>query len=42
MEEARCPQCDAPVGGINHQLTPGIRRADDMDMEFGARLREGG
>ncbi|PYI11934.1 P-loop containing nucleoside triphosphate hydrolase protein [Aspergillus sclerotiicarbonarius CBS 121057] len=35
MEEARCPQCDAPVGGINHQLAPGIRRADDMDVEFG-------
>ncbi|PWY93890.1 hypothetical protein BO94DRAFT_563445 [Aspergillus sclerotioniger CBS 115572] len=40
MEEARCPQCDAPVGGINHQPAPGTRRADDMDVEFGSDLRE--
>ncbi|PYH99758.1 P-loop containing nucleoside triphosphate hydrolase protein [Aspergillus ellipticus CBS 707.79] len=36
MEEARCPQCDAPVGGLNHVLAPGMRRADDMDVEFGS------
>ncbi|RAH69049.1 uncharacterized protein BO66DRAFT_421080 [Aspergillus aculeatinus CBS 121060] len=35
MEEARCPQCEAPVGGLNHQLAEGARPAEDMDREFG-------
>ncbi|RAL12889.1 uncharacterized protein BO97DRAFT_389313 [Aspergillus homomorphus CBS 101889] len=35
MEEARCPQCEAPVGGMNHQLAQGARAAEDMDREFG-------
>ncbi|RAH81245.1 hypothetical protein BO86DRAFT_448597 [Aspergillus japonicus CBS 114.51] len=35
MEEARCPQCEAPVGGLNHQLAEGARPAEDIDQEFG-------
>ncbi|RAH41543.1 P-loop containing nucleoside triphosphate hydrolase protein, partial [Aspergillus brunneoviolaceus CBS 621.78] len=35
MEEARCPQCEAPVGGLNHQLAEGARPAEDMNREFG-------
>lgn len=35
MEEARCPQCEAPVGGLNHQLAEGARPAEDMDRKFG-------
>ncbi|RAK85590.1 hypothetical protein BO79DRAFT_272852 [Aspergillus costaricaensis CBS 115574] len=38
MEESRCPQCEAPVGGLNHEFAQGIRRADDMDVEFGGSL----
>jgi len=25
MEQAKCPECHAPIGGTNHQLTPGNR-----------------
>ncbi|PWY75451.1 P-loop containing nucleoside triphosphate hydrolase protein [Aspergillus heteromorphus CBS 117.55] len=39
MEQARCPQCEAPVGGLNHELAPGMRRADDIDVEFGGTSR---
>ncbi|PYH49757.1 uncharacterized protein BP01DRAFT_331171 [Aspergillus saccharolyticus JOP 1030-1] len=35
MEEARCPQCEAPVGGLNHQLAEIARPAEDIDREFG-------
>ncbi|KAI2941241.1 hypothetical protein CBS147321_5948 [Aspergillus niger] len=38
MEESRCPQCEAPVGGLNHEFAQGIRRADDMDVKFGGSL----
>ncbi|KAI5928601.1 hypothetical protein F4810DRAFT_12223 [Camillea tinctor] len=31
MELATCPECQAPVGGQNHNPTQGVRRADDMD-----------
>jgi hypothetical protein len=27
METARCPQCDAPVGGLNHELVAGVGNA---------------
>lgn len=35
MEEARCPQCGAPIGGHDHTPFQGVRRADDMEAEFG-------
>lgn len=35
MQTSRCPQCDAPVGGQNHEAVSGVRHADDMDRQFG-------
>lgn len=35
METSRCPQCGSPVGGSNHQAVGGVRRAIDMELEFG-------
>lgn len=35
MEEARCPQCDAPIGGHNHTSVDGVRSAADLEAEFG-------
>ena len=37
MVEARCPQCGATVGGTDHQPAVGVRRAADLDAEFGGR-----
>lgn len=34
MEEARCPQCDAPIGGRNHTAVAGVERANDLDTRF--------
>jgi len=37
MELARCPECDAPVGGQNHENVEGVERADDIErlaMDF--------
>ncbi|KAF1993893.1 NFX1-type zinc finger-containing protein 1 [Amniculicola lignicola CBS 123094] len=31
MEQARCPECGAPVGGSNHQAAAGVTRAMDME-----------
>lgn len=31
MEEARCPECGAPVGGQNHMNAEGVRRAEEME-----------
>ncbi|KAK2062305.1 P-loop containing nucleoside triphosphate hydrolase protein [Colletotrichum caudatum] len=31
MELARCPECDAPVGGHNHEAVEGVRRAVDIE-----------
>jgi hypothetical protein len=31
MQEARCPECGAPVGGQNHQPVAGVNRADDIE-----------
>ncbi|KAI1449992.1 hypothetical protein F5Y02DRAFT_406546 [Annulohypoxylon stygium] len=31
MEEARCPECGAPIGGRNHNPTEGVQRADDIE-----------
>ncbi|KAI9816466.1 MAG: hypothetical protein M1827_001598 [Pycnora praestabilis] len=38
MQQARCPQCGAPVGGQNHTAAQGVRPAADFEAEFG-RLR---
>ena len=34
MQQARCPECDSPVGGRSHVAVEGVRRADDMQREF--------
>lgn len=38
MQTAVCPQCGAEVGGTNHQAVAGVRRAMDLDEEFGRRV----
>lgn len=35
MEEARCPQCGERIGGHDHEPMAGVRRAQDIDAEFG-------
>ena len=35
MESARCPQCDAPVGGQGHETAAGVTRASNFEEEFG-------
>lgn len=35
MEAARCPQCDAPIGGRNHQSAAGVQHARDIERDFG-------
>lgn len=41
MEEALCPQCNAPVGGRNHQSAAGVQQAGDIEHDFGRmRIRE--
>ena len=39
MKTARCPQCGATVGGAHHQPADGVRRAEDLEVEFGRRGR---
>ncbi|KAJ9661610.1 hypothetical protein H2201_006466 [Coniosporium apollinis] len=36
MEMARCPQCNAQVGGRNHVAVEGVRRAEDLEAELAA------
>ncbi|KAH0564873.1 hypothetical protein GP486_001742 [Trichoglossum hirsutum] len=36
METARCPECSAPIGGLNHQSVAGVRAAADIERSFGA------
>ncbi len=31
MEEARCNECGARIGGSNHRLAPGVSRAEEME-----------
>ncbi|KAN0083757.1 hypothetical protein V8E54_002845 [Elaphomyces granulatus] len=31
MQLARCPECQAPVGGRNHEITSGVRHANDIE-----------
>ena len=35
MQAARCPQCDAPIGGQNHVPAAGVENAGDIEREFG-------
>lgn len=35
MQTSRCPQCGAAVGGEHHEAVEGVRRAADMDEQFG-------
>lgn len=35
MQSARCPQCNAPIGGANHQPAAGVHHADDIERDFG-------
>jgi hypothetical protein len=35
MEEARCPQCEEPIGGHDHTPAQGVLRAEDLEVEFG-------
>ncbi|CCT63148.1 uncharacterized protein FFUJ_00231 [Fusarium fujikuroi IMI 58289] len=39
MEEARCPECDEPIGGSRHRLVQGVTRAEEMEAP--ARQAEG-
>ncbi|KAF1995359.1 P-loop containing nucleoside triphosphate hydrolase protein [Amniculicola lignicola CBS 123094] len=41
MEMARCPQCDAPIGGQHHRPTEGVVRAEELEKEL-ASIRLGG
>ncbi|KAL8838686.1 MAG: hypothetical protein Q9176_004926 [Flavoplaca citrina] len=38
MQTSRCPQCGATVGGERHTAVEGVRRATDMDEQFGRLL----
>ncbi|KAL9628028.1 MAG: hypothetical protein Q9204_006164, partial [Flavoplaca sp. TL-2023a] len=38
MQTSRCPQCGATVGGERHTAVEGVRRAADMDEQFGRLL----
>lgn len=35
MQMARCPSCNAPIGGQNHRPTEGVQHAGDIEQEFG-------
>jgi hypothetical protein len=35
MERSRCPQCDSPIGGQNHEAVGGVTRAADLEQQFG-------
>lgn len=35
MEEARCPACNAPIGGRSHEPAAGVQRAEEIEREFG-------
>ncbi|KAK4984361.1 hypothetical protein LTR50_006657 [Elasticomyces elasticus] len=36
MQLARCPQCNAPIGGIQHEAVEGVTHASDLEEEFDA------
>ncbi|KAK6397849.1 hypothetical protein LTR65_005097 [Meristemomyces frigidus] len=35
MQTARCPQCDARIGGEHHQAEDGVTHAGDIERDFG-------
>ena len=35
MQTSQCPQCGSPVGGLRHQAVDGVRRATDLERQFG-------
>jgi hypothetical protein len=35
MERARCPACNAGIGGVHHQADEGVTHAADIEAEFG-------
>lgn len=35
MEETRCPECNAPIGGQGHIAADGVTRALDIEQQFG-------
>ncbi|PPJ57706.1 hypothetical protein CBER1_00182 [Cercospora berteroae] len=40
MEQTRCPECNAPIGGQHHQTAAGVTRAQHIERQFG-NLRVG-
>jgi hypothetical protein len=32
MEQATCPQCNARIGGQNHEAAAGVTHADDIEL----------
>lgn len=36
MQTARCPQCNAPIGGSSHRPADGVQYAGDIEREFGS------
>jgi hypothetical protein len=32
MQQARCPECGAPIGGQHHTTGAGVTRALDIEM----------
>ncbi|KAK8236036.1 putative NF-X1 finger and helicase domain protein [Phyllosticta capitalensis] len=35
VQTTACPECGAPVGGRDHRVAQGVRRAEDLESEFG-------
>jgi hypothetical protein len=35
MENARCPQCNARIGGTDHRLVQGVTHAADLEQRYG-------
>ncbi|EAW11252.1 putative NF-X1 finger and helicase domain protein [Aspergillus clavatus NRRL 1] len=35
MQESSCPECGAPVGGRDHRVVEGVRRAEDLEELLG-------
>lgn len=33
-EQTRCPTCEAPIGGRDHQAVEGVSRADDLEQQL--------
>lgn len=34
MQTARCPQCDATIGGQQHRAVEGTTHAHDLEQQF--------